>query len=387
MPKIIDRYLILLFIKVLLVCYFSLAGLSFVIDFATNADEFIGYIKRQGFGVVADYYLPRTLLFFDRTAGLLALVSALFAITVLQRSNEYTALMAAGISRARVVTPLLAAACIVALLGAINRELGLPRVRDSLSRNAQDWLGERSKKCTPRYDPRTDVLISGKATFANERRIQNPIFRLPQDLSAAWGRQIVAENAYQERAAGSRPAGYRLRGVKQPGNLAALKSVGLPIAAHGAGAAKEELVLLSPADVDWLQPDECFVVSAVGFEQLTMGGSWRQFLTSHELFTGIRGQKIEPGADVRLMLHMRLIQPLLDVTLVLLGVPLVLNRGSRNIVVAGGIGVAMATCLLVAVLVCRALGVNYLLDATLAAWLPLMIFGPVAFALARPIWD
>jgi lipopolysaccharide export system permease protein len=386
MPKIIDRYLILLFIKVLLVCYVSLAGLSFVIDLVTNADEFTGYIKRHGFGVLADYYVPRSLLFFDRTAGFLALVSALFAITVLQRSNEYTALMAAGISRARVVTPLLAASCIVALLGAVNRELGLPRVRDSLARNAQDWLGERSKKCTPRYDPRTDVLISGKATFANERRIQQPVFRLPPEL-AAWGRQIVADNAYQERATGGRPAGYRLRGVSQPANLAALPSVGLPVAAEGAAPAKPEVVLISPADADWLAPDECYVVSSVGFEQLTMGGSWRQFLTSEELFTGIRGQKIEPGADVRLMLHMRLIQPLLDVTLVLLGVPLVLNRGSRNIVVAGGIGVAMAACLLIAVLVCRALGVNYLLDATLAAWLPLMIFGPVAFVLARPIWD
>ena len=47
----------------------------------------------------------------------------------------------------------------------------------------------------------------------------------------------------------------------------------------------------------------------------------------------------------------------------------------------------MAICLLVVVLLCRALGVNYLLDVTLAAWLPLLIFGPVAYALARPIWD
>jgi lipopolysaccharide export system permease protein len=387
MPKIIDRYLILLFLKVLLVCFFSLAGLSFVIDFSTNADEFIGYIKREGFGVLPDYYLPRSLLFFDRTAGLLALVSAIFAITVLQRSNEFTALMAAGVSRARVVFPLMAAACIVALLGAANREFGLPRVRDKLARNAQDWMGERSKKCTPRYDPRTDVLISGKATFANERRIQQPIFRLPPELSAAWGRQIAAENAYQQRATASRPAGYLLRGVKQPTNLPKLKSEGLTVQASEQAPARHEPVLISPADADWLKPDECFVVSTVGFEQLTMGGSWRQFLTSYELFTGIRGQKIEPGADVRLMLHMRLIQPLLDVSLVLLGVPLVLTRGSRNIFLAGGIGAAMATCLLVVVLICRALGVNYLLDATIAAWLPLLIFGPMAYVLARPIWD
>jgi hypothetical protein len=47
----------------------------------------------------------------------------------------------------------------------------------------------------------------------------------------------------------------------------------------------------------------------------------------------------------------------------------------------------MAICLLIVVLVCRALGVNYLLDATLAAWLPLLVFGPLAYVLSRPIWD
>lgn len=387
MTTIIDRYLILLFIKVLLICYFSLAGLSFVIDLATNADEFIGYVRQQGPEVLLDYYLPRSLLFFDRTAGLLALVSAIFAITMLQRSNEFTALMAAGVPQSRVIMPLLVSASVVALLGALNREIGLPQVREKLARNAQDWLGQRSKKCTPRYDPRTDVLISGKATFANERRIESPNFRLPPELSATWGRQIVADNAYQERAASGRPAGYRLRGVKQPANLSTLKSAGLPVTTNRSSAAENEIVLISPADADWLQPDECFVVSTVGFEQLTMGGPWRQFLTSYELLTGIRGQKIEPGADVRLMLHMRLIQPLLDMVLVLLGVPLVLTRGSRNIVMSGGIGVGMAICLLVVVLICRALGVNYLLDATLAAWLPLLVFGPLAYMLSRPIWD
>jgi lipopolysaccharide export system permease protein len=87
------------------------------------------------------------------------------------------------------------------------------------------------------------------------------------------------------------------------------------------------------------------------------------------------------------MLHMRLIQPVLDVILVLMGLPLVLSRGNRNIYLAGGIGVGLATCLLVVVLVCRALGVNYLLDVTLAAWLPLIVFGPIAYVLSRPIWS
>ena len=384
---IIDRYLLKLFCKCAVICFLSLAGLSIIIDLSSNVEEFMSYFERQGSRVFLDYYLPRSLLFFDRTAGLLSLVSALFAITLMQRSNEYTALMAAGVPQSRVVTPLLAAAVAVALLGALNREIGLPRVRDSLARNAKDWMGEMAKKCNPRYDPRTDVLISGRHTFANEKRISQPVFRLPPELSA-WGRQIAAENAYHLPADDRHPGGFLLRGVKQPANLGQLRSAAWPSAPGSPSPpGGAEPILISPADADWLKPGECFVVSVITFEQLTMGGAWRQFLSSYEILTGMRSQSIEPGADVRLLLHMRLIQPLLDITLVLLGVPLVLTRGSRNVFLAGGIGGGLATCLLVVVLVCRALGVNYLLDATLAAWLPLLIFGPVAYVLARPIWS
>jgi lipopolysaccharide export system permease protein len=379
----IDRYLLRLFFKVLVVSFVSLAGLAFLADMFGNLDEFFSYGAKRDEGkwlgtaiILTEYYSPRLLWFFDRTAGLLAMLSAVFVLTWMQRTNELTALMAAGISPARLATPLLIAAVIVSLLGAINRELGLPHVRDSLSRNAQDWLGESSRKCTPKYDIRTDVLIAGKSTFAKERRINEPLFRLPPELSA-WGRQIVADHAYHTWAAGDRPEGYLLRGVKQPANLPQLASA----------AIGERLVLLSPADTPWLSADECFVVSVVTFEQIAVGGAWRRYLSSYELVTGLRGQTIEPGADVRLMVHARVVQPLLDMSLVLLGIPLVLRRGSRNIFLSAGLGAGLVAAQMIVVLVCHALGVNYLLKATLAAWLPLLVFGPIAYTLARPLWD
>jgi lipopolysaccharide export system permease protein len=46
----------------------------------------------------------------------------------------------------------------------------------------------------------------------------------------------------------------------------------------------------------------------------------------------------------------------------------------------------MATFFVVS-LVCQGLGNNYLLEPTLAAWLPVLIFAPLAFAMARPLWD
>jgi lipopolysaccharide export system permease protein len=376
---IVDRYLLKLYVKVLVVSFVSLAGLFVVIDGMNNLDEFVTYGKRHAGGlpaVIAEYYGPRLLQFFDQIAGLLAMLSAAFVLTVLARSNELTALMAAGIAPARLLQPLVAASLVVALLAASNREFGLPRVRDSLSKNAQDLSGETGRKCTPRYDIKTDILIAGQLTYANQKRLAAPLFRLPPELGA-WGRQIEAENAFYLRAGADHAAGYLLRGVKQPVNIGERSSVSLG----------GQRVLFSPADAPWLKADECFVASVITFEQLSIGGSWRNYLSSIELITGLRGQTIEPGADVRLTLHARVIQPLLDLSLVLMGIPLVLGRANRNIFWAAGIGIGVVAAVLIVSIACHALGKNYLMNVTLAAWLPLLIFGPVAYTLARPLWD
>jgi lipopolysaccharide export system permease protein len=376
---IIDRYLVALFVKVVVISFISLAGLYVVIDGFNNLDEFISHGKKSEDGmvwVVASYYGPRVLQFFDKTAGIIAMIAVIFAIAMLQRSNELLALMAAGISPARVIMPLLVAAGIVSGLGVANREFGLPRVRNGLAKNAQDWLGEASRKCTPRYDIRNDILISGKSTRAKLREIESPQFRLPPELKT-WGRQITAASAFQQPANGDHPAGYLLTGVKQPANLAQLRSQQL----------RGEIVLYSPADTPWLKPGECFVMSVVSFEQLTVGGAWRQYLSTRELLTGLHNQSIEPGADVRVTLHSRLIQPLLDVSLVLLGLPLVLTRTNRNIFVAAGMCVVLVAVVYLVVLTCHGLGSNYLLDPLWATWIPLVLFGPIAYTLARPLWD
>jgi lipopolysaccharide export system permease protein len=375
----IDRYLVLVYAKVLLVSFLSLVGLYVVIDGAGNMDEFITYGNHdpvETAKVLGAYYTPRLLQFFDKTAGLLAMLSAAFVLTGISRTNELTALMAAGIAPSRVIRPLLGASLAVALLGAANREFGLPHVRDALSRNAQDWRGETGRKCTPRYDIRTDILVSGQATYANQKRLAAPLFSLPGEL-AAWGRRISADSAYYQTATVDHPAGYLLSAVKQPANLGQLGSRSL------AG----QPVLFAPSDTPWLKADECFVASIVTFEQLSIGGAWRQFLSTYELVTGLRGQTIEPGADVRLTLHSRFVRPLLDMSLVLLGIPLVLSRGSRNIFMAALVGLGLVAAVSVVNVACDVLGRNYLLSTTVAAWLPVLVFGPLAFTCARPLWD
>ncbi len=377
---VIDRYMLWLFAKVLTISFFSLLGLYVVIDFSANYQEFSSYAKTTPGrlpAVLWDYYSPRVYWFFDVTSGLMAMVAGIFAATWIQRTNELTALMAAGISPARVIRFVWLCAIGVATMGVVNREVFLPRVREKLARNAQDWLGDSAKPCRPVWDLKTNVLISGKHTFANEKRIEAPTFsQLPKQVEA-WGRQIVGENAWYQPPLDGRPGGYLIRGVRLPENLGELDSAALD----------GQPILFSFKDSPWLKPGQCFLVSGVTFEQLTVGSQWQEYMSTAELISGLYNQSLDYGSYVRVTLHKRFVQPLLDMTLIFLGLPLVLMRGQRNLFYAGGYAAGLVLAFFCVTLTSHSLGTNYLLSPHLAAWLPLMIFAPVAYVLARPLWD
>src|SRR3979490_225921 len=97
--RIIDRYLLQQFLKIFLICFCSLTGLFIVIDGFGNLEEFISYAsgKRGGLlAVMGEYYGYRSITFFDRTSGILTLISAMFPVTWIQRHKALPAREAAG---------------------------------------------------------------------------------------------------------------------------------------------------------------------------------------------------------------------------------------------------------------------------------------------------
>lgn len=375
-----DRYVFGLFMKVLLVCFLSMAGLYVVIDTFNNMDEFLALGKKLGgFGrVLADYYGARMPWFFDRASALLALVAAMCAVTWLQRTNELTAVMAAGIPKMRVVRPLLVAAVLISIAAAANREMVLPSVRERLARNAQDWTGETGKQVQPVTDNRTDILIGGGAVFVAEHRIEQPTFQLYRTYGE-FGRQLHGKNAWHKRADANHPAGYLLDEVAEP-----TKPLELSSATDG-----DRPVILTPRDYpNWLKPTQLFVVSDVGFEQISNGASWRRYASTSELIAELRNPSLDFGLDSKVLVHSRVVQPFLDLALFFLGLPLVLNRESRNIFVAVGWCFLLVLGFFLVVTLCQTLGsIGYLDSPSFAAWLPLIIFAPLATAAAYPLQD
>ena len=373
--KIIDRYLLRQFLKTYIICFLSLTGLFIVFDAFTHLEDFLNCAEKAGglARLMAPYYAYRSVLFFDRTSALLTLVSAMFTVAWIQRHNELTALQAAGISRVRVVKPIIVAAILLSLFAGVVREVAIPKVANELSRSPTDLMGDVAQDLKPRYDNQTDVFLRGRSTYSNEQRIEKPNFWLPD------GRQLAAENAYYRRAEGSHPSGYLLKGVQEPKNFDLQPSLEL----------KGRLIVITRRDApDWLAPGQCFVASELSFDQLVGGQAFRQFSSTPQLIVALRNRSLDYGPDVRVAIHSRIVQPFLDVTLLFLGLPLVLARESRNVFLAIGMCLFVVSIFLIVVIGCQYLGSQSLiLRPALAAWLPLMIFVPAAVASSQAMWE
>jgi len=153
--------------------------------------------------------------------------------------------------------------------------------------------------------------------------------------------------------------------------------LGQPSLAHG-----EEAVIVTPHDATWLQPDQLFVVSGVSFELLSAGSTWRDYASTRELIHELRAPSTDLGADVHYAIHSRLLQPFLDTTLLFLGLPLIVSRGNRNPFLAIGLCVAVVAAFMLVKLGCQSLCLTGWFQPSLAAWLPLMIFAPLAVAMS-----
>jgi len=355
---LIDRYIARAQLHAFVIVFVSLAGLTFVVDAFTNMEEFVAHSAEAGglWKVLGQYYGYRLISFFDATSAIISLASAMFALSWLERHNELTALLAAGITRWRIARGSIIFAAVVAIIAGANREFVIPRIRDAFSRNAQDLKGDKAQPFEARYDHETEILFRGRSVQAGPRRIEAPSLLLPQGLSE-HGTQIDAAEALWIPADERHPAGYLLGVVKEPAGIDRLA----PVESGG------KVVIQTRAGAEWLAPGQCFVASELSFEQLIGSSNWSQYSSTPELVRSIRNPSLGVGADIPLRVHSRFVAPFLDMSLALLGIPLVVGPNRRGIFVAVGLCVAMTVLFFLVTLGCHAAAASYVLSPSVGA--------------------
>lgn len=367
----IDLYLIILYLRTFLVCFVTISGLWIIAQLLANLDELIAFGRIRGNLplALAEYFGPTLLIIFDRTCGLTSLLSFLFVISFLHKTNEWTAMLAAGISKARVTRSLFVLASLVILASAVTREVFIPKFSNILSKNPQDLQGaERVVPIKPTEDAEYGLLIGGKSISVQSKTIRNPIFVLFSPASAIVS-QIQAQQAVYQEANADHVAGYLLSGMDEKKFLESPSVV-----IEGVD------YLRLPSDTPWLATDQCFLPSVVEFEMLR-GSSAKQFSSTSDLIWRARNQGDYYGDDLQLYIHQRFLQPLTDFSQLLLGLPFVLTSKRKNIVqlfltvcLTWGLVFGVSTGLPMFI------GTINLITPTVASWLPVILFGPYGYA-------
>jgi lipopolysaccharide export system permease protein len=199
--------------------------------------------------------------------------------------------------------------------------------------------------------------------------IAQPEFQLP-----AFGNDdrglLTAELAASRTACAAHPAGFLLSGVKQP------IDAGKP---SWESAARS--FILTPQDNAWLNSDELFLVSGVSLIDAAFGAELRRFASLGQQIRDLNNPALWTSNRQRVELHARIVRPVLDLTVALIGIPLVFSRRDRNVFLALGMCLVVVLAIQVLVVVSHGLGASRLIpSSSLAAWLPLFGLLPVGIA-------
>jgi lipopolysaccharide export system permease protein len=358
---LLDRLLIRGYLKAYLVCLVSLLSLYVVVDLFTNIDVF----TEQHRGLVAilshigSYYGYRMLQYFDRMCEAIILLAAMFTMAMMQRNNELLPLLSAGVSTQRVVRPVLFSAC--AMLGVLilNQELVIPHIGATLLSPRDDPGGDKDLVVHHGFEP-NGIHITGERASRKQLVVKKFSCLIPVNLARNLVHLTAAEAYYRPPGEGRPGGGWLLTGTK-------------------------------PAELEgWDRPDILEVLDSgkyflhtreVTFDAITRDRSWFIYASTGQLLEEMSKPDSTRLASMAVLFHMRLTRPILALILVLMGLAVILRDQNRNVFISTGLCLVMCAVFFAACFTCKHLGDNEYLSPALAAWLPVLAFGPLGFVL------
>jgi lipopolysaccharide export system permease protein len=363
MIKLIDRQLIRGYFKAYAVCLTSLLSLYVVVDLFTNLDDFatggvVAAAKRIG-----TYYGYRITKIFDLLCEAIILLAAMFTVAWMQRNNEQLPLLSAGVSTRRIVAPVLVSACMMLSLAVLNQELVIPRVGDKLNNPKNDPDGEKEVGVVHgAYEP-NGIHIEGGV--ASRKALTVKPFRclIPASLAGTLIHLNAAEAHYI--AHGQRQGVWELTGVTQAG-------------------APAEITSVDPKVLEFVDKGRYLLhTREVDFDALTRQPNWYLFASTTRLYQEL--QKPDTNRQVQVamavLFHMRMTRPLLGILLVVMGLAMILRDQNRNVILSTGGCLVLCGVFFAMIQACKMLGEHDILSPALAAWCPVILFGPFAFVL------
>jgi lipopolysaccharide export system permease protein len=119
----------------------------------------------------------------------------------------------------------------------------------------------------------------------------------------------------------------------------------------------------------------------VDFEAVTRNPNWFMMASTAQLYEELQRPESNRLASMAVLFHTRLTRPVLGMVLVLLGLSVILRDQNRNVIISSGLCLVLCGVFFAACYACKMLGDNEYINPALAAWMPVLFFGPHAIVL------
>ena len=369
--KILDRYISTGFLKNYLLSFMILVGLYVMLDMLFNFDNLMAVQTREGItGVdaiwpllktIADYYFYQIFLIFVTLSGIIPVVAAAFTLMRMSRQNELCAILSAGVPLLRLAWPIILVAIILNALLLVDQELVIPLMIPKLTR-AHDEAGKattNSFQIDSMQDEDHNLLLAAKYYPDPEHPYMLKVTIIQRNEDFLPIAQITAERAdWEPRSNGGqwKLTGGRLMSGLEPGKKPEVSDYDQP---YKGSITPEEISLYRSRDY----------VNLLATERITQ----------------LLDRPLSYGANQLLRVkHGRFTQPLMNIILLLLAIPCVLTREPGRLKSAAMKCLILSGSCLATVFVCSMLASQPPKPAwanlwpAVMAWVPILLFGPLA---------
>jgi len=303
-------------------------------------------------------------MFFDTIGGIVSVTAVTVVLSLILRHGELNPVLSAGIPTYRLLFPLLWGMVMVSAIMVINKELIIPRIADELQIEAGK-SGDEDEPVEPVWDFATMVQISGDRLYPARNAMTKPDFVLPtpefvDDPTALSGTEAIFLPADENRPR----SGWMIREAEPSFDKLKLKLKKAGRATITRGSAV----------------DEIFIATEIDFDRLYRPNKTVDFISTPELIRRIKS----PAYDVlsvrenSLYLHQRFTQPILNVLLLFLILPLIVRREARGLVVSMCLSGLMQGVVFGTAQACLWLAGIEVIGPDLAAWGPVIVTGGLA---------
>jgi lipopolysaccharide export system permease protein len=270
-------------------------------------------------------------------------------------------MLSAGVSTHRFLRPIFVGAALMLGLGMVNQEFVIPAIAPALVTDRDDPEGTHDLYVQGCYDPNR-VHIDGYKGERSTQTVKNFNVTLPAGARSEMKHLSADRAEYIPPKKGQRYSGGWLMYDTKPPELP-----------------KESV---DPNVIEMIDSSRYFLhVREATFERATQGQKTQQFVSTETLYRLMERTDVGRMNALAVTFHMRLTRPIVGMLLVVMGLSIILRDQTRHVFISAGLCLAMCAVFFAVVFGGKFLGTGDYVSPALAAWLPVLVFGPLSVAL------